>query len=102
MPVLMWHQVLKKPVPFYRFPRIPAFDEARLVENPSDSQRTHGRNVGIHHHGGQAAIAIQGMLMEKCYHCPTFPILQPEITGNPIVMVVLLPVTLPPIMAFTA
>jgi len=66
-------------------------------EHPPDAGGTDRDDVGIQHHEGQAAIALQGMLGLKVEDGLLLPVLQPEVPGNPTVVLVDPAVALPPV-----
>src|SRR5205807_10046694 len=62
-----------------------------------DAGRAHRDNVGIQHHERQPPVAFQRILQMEADDGLLLPILQPEIAGNPAVVLVHLAVAFPPV-----
>src|SRR5882724_1126479 len=67
------------------------------ADEPPDAGRTHRHNVGVQHHKRQPPIAFQRVLQMEADDRLLLPILQPEIAGNPAVVLVHLAVAFPPV-----
>ena len=68
-----------------------------MLQPPPNARRTDGHNVSVEHHERQPPIALQRVLQMKPDDCFFLPRLQPEITGNPTVVLVDASVPLPPV-----
>src|SRR5207342_2719797 len=58
------------------------------MEHPPDGSGTNGHDVGIEHHKGQAAVTLQRKLCLEVQDGLTFPRFQPEVAGDPGVVLV--------------
>jgi hypothetical protein len=63
----------------------------------SQLTRTHRHNAGVQHHERQSPAAIQRVLQMEADDGLLLPILQPEIPGNPAVVLVHLAIAFPPV-----
>jgi hypothetical protein len=81
---------------FFRRLSVPLRQQSGLAENPPDAGRTE-RNAGVQHHGCQPPVAFQRVLQMEASDGLLLPILQPEIAGNPAVVLVDLAVAFPPV-----
>ena len=104
-----------------RLPQIPVDDvsatavqnAAQVIKRPADVDvrhvdvpparrgRTHRHNVGVQHHKPQPPVALQRVLQMEADDGLLLPILQPEIAGNPAVVLVHLAVAFPPVVKLT-
>ena len=76
---------------------VPLRQQSRLPQHPPDAGRTHRHDVGIQHHERQPPVAFQRVLQMEADDGLLLPILQPEIAGNPAVVLVHLAVAFPPV-----
>src|SRR5882724_7264346 len=67
------------------------------ADEPPDAGRTHRHNVCVQHHKRQPPIAFRRVLQMEADDGLLLPILQPEIAGNPAVVLVHLAVAIPPV-----
>src|SRR5712692_2140946 len=65
--------------------------------HPPDAGRTRRHNVRVEHHKRQPPVAFQRVLQMEADNGLLLPILQPEIPGNPAVVLVHLAVAFPPV-----
>jgi len=68
-----------------------------LLQHSPNTRRTDGHNVSVEHHERQPPIAFQRVLQVELDDRFFLPRLQPEITGNPTVVLVDAPIPLPPV-----
>ena len=88
MPMLMRLQRLLEARPFQRRFAPPLAQQARPAQHPPDARRADGHDVGVEHHERQPPVALQRMLAIKVEDGLLFPLLEPEIPGNPSVVLV--------------
>src|SRR6202011_2167823 len=69
----------------------------QLASTPANTRRTDDHNVSVEHHERQPPITFQRVLQMELDDCFFLPRFQPEITGNPTVVLVDAPVPLPPV-----
>src|SRR5215813_5240340 len=98
MPVLMRCQRLLKARAFLRRLAVPLGQQSRLPQHAPYAGRTHRHDVCVEHHERQAAVALQRVLEMKADDGLLLPILQPEVAGNPAIVLVRLPVAFPPVL----
>src|SRR5580658_6440199 len=72
--------------------------KACLPQHAPYGGRTHRHDVCVEHHERQPAVALQRVLEMKADDGLLLPILQPEVAGNPAVVLVHLPVGFPPVL----
>jgi hypothetical protein len=68
-----------------------------LLQHPPHARRTDRHNVSVQHHERQPPIAFQRILQMEIDDRFFLPQLQPEIAGNPTVVLIDAPVALPPV-----
>src|ERR1051326_1887626 len=90
------HRLLKARALLRRF-AVPLRQQSGLAENPPDTRRAHRYNVGVQHHERQSPVAFQRVLEMEADNGLLLPILEPEIAGNPAVVLVYLAVAIPPV-----
>ena len=76
--------------------------QSGLPQHPPHAGRTDRHDVGIQHHERQPPVALQRVLQMELDDRLLLPILQPEIPGNPTVVLVTLAVALSPIVKLAA
>ena len=86
-----------KPVPLRDGLAFPSRQQSRLLQHPPYARRTHRHHIGIQHHERQPPIAFQRILQMETDDGFLLPRLQPEIPGNPTVVLIDSPVALPPV-----
>ena len=97
VPVLMCCQRLREARALLRRLPVPLRQESGLAEHSPHAGRADRRDVGIQHHEHQPPVAFQRVLQVEPDDGLFPPILQPEIAGNPAVVLVNLPVAFPPV-----
>src|SRR5215475_14251102 len=97
MPVLMRCQRLLKARALPRRLTVPLRQKSCLPQDAPYAGRTHRHDVCVEHHERQPAVALQRVLQMKANDGLLLPILQPEVAGNPAVVLVHLPVAFPPV-----
>src|SRR5215831_12337499 len=100
MPVLMRRQRLLKARALPRRLAVPLGQNSCLPQHPPYAGRTHRHDVCVKHHERQPAVALPRVLQMKADDGLLLPILQPEVAGNPAVVLVHLPVAFPPVVEF--
>src|SRR5215471_6967338 len=70
---------------------------ALLAPAPARRWKTHRHNVGVQHHESQPPVALQWILQVESDDGLLLPILQPEVPGNPAVVLVHLAVPFAPV-----
>src|SRR5215831_13397678 len=95
--MLMHRQWLLKARALFRRLTVPLRQQSRLPQHPPDGGRTHRHNVGVQHHESQPPVALQWILQVESDDGLLLPILQPEIPGNPAVVLVHLAVPFAPV-----
>src|SRR6476646_9182091 len=93
----MGHQRLVKARALLRRLAVPLRQQSCLPKHPPNAGRTHRHNVGVRHHERQPPVAFQRVLQMEADDSLLFPILQPEIPGNPAVVLIRLAVAFPPV-----
>ena len=76
---------------------VPLRQQSRLPQHAVDAGRAHGHDVGVEHHERQPPVAFQRVLQMEVDDGLLLPILQPEVAGNPAVVLVGLAVAFPPV-----
>ena len=76
-------------------------DPTTFLQNSIGGGGADGHNISIEHHEGEPAVALQRILVVKVDDRLLFPGLQPEITENVAVVLVLFPVAFLPGGVFT-
>ena len=97
MPMLVWRRGLLEAGPFLRRFPLPPRQQPRLSQYPPNAGRTHRHHVGVQHHERQSPVAFQRIVQMKIDDGLFFPGFQPEISGNPSVVLVHLAVALAPV-----
>src|SRR3989442_11067643 len=97
VPVSVGLRRLLKPRPFARGLALPSRQQSRLLQHSPYARRTHRHDLCIQHHERQPPIALQGILQMKTDDGFLLPRLQPEIAGNPTVVLIHSPVALSPV-----
>src|SRR5580704_8447962 len=97
VPVLVRLQRLLKPRPFARGLALPSRQQSGLVQHPPYTRRTYRHHLRIQHHERQPPVAFHRILEVKTDDGFLFPRLQPEIAGDPTVVLVHSSVALPPV-----
>src|ERR1019366_4734213 len=100
MPVLMCRQWLLKARALLRRLAVPLRQQSRLAEHAPNACRTHRHNIGIQHHECQPPVAFQRILQMEADDGLLLPMLQPEVAGNPAVVLVHLAVAFSPVVEF--
>jgi hypothetical protein len=100
MPMLMRLQRLLEAGALARRLGFPPGKQSCFVQHPPNARRTDRHNVGVQHHEGQPPIAFHRILQVESDDRFLLPLLQPEIAGNPPVVLVDAPVALPPVIEF--
>ena len=62
--------------------------QARPAQYPPDARRADGHDVVVEHHERQPPVALQRMLAIEVEDGLFFPLFEPEISGNPTVVLV--------------
>src|SRR3990172_5905362 len=88
MPRLMRSHRRVEAAALLRGARVPARETAGVMEDPPDGGGTDGDDVGVEHHKGQAAVALQGKLPLEVEDGLALPRLQPEVAGDPGVVLI--------------
>lgn len=101
MPMLMRFLRPDKPIALAGEDGIPSFQQPGQAENPVDTAGTDSDHIGIQHHEGQASVALGWMKPIIINDHLFLPVLQPIITGDPMVVFVDFPVTTPPVIKLT-
>src|SRR5260370_1933587 len=86
-----------KPPPLACWPFLPPRWQPRLFQHAPNARRTDGHNVSVKHHERRPPITLQRILPVETDDRFLLPRLKPEITGNPTVVLVDAPVSLPPV-----
>src|SRR4051812_29377675 len=95
-------QRLLKARALFRWLAFPFGQESSLTQHAPYAGRTHRHDVCVEHHERQPAVALQRVLQVKANDGLLLPILQPEIAGNPAVVLVHLAVAFPPVVELAA
>src|ERR1700730_5152611 len=85
------------PDPFTRGLALPSRQQPRLPQHSPSTRRAHRHHLCIQHHERQPPIALQRILQMKIDDGFLLPRLQPEIAGNPTVVLIHSPVALSPV-----
>src|SRR5437016_3840049 len=93
----MGRQRLVKARAFLRRLTVPLRQQPCLPQHSPNAGRTHRHNVCVQHHERQPPVAFQRVLQMEADDGLLLPILQPEIPGNPAVVLVHLAVAFPPV-----
>src|ERR1022692_3622924 len=101
VPMLMRLERLLEAGPLARRFGLPPGQEPCLLQHPPNARRTDCHNISVEHHERQPPITFQRILQMEIDDRFFFPQLQPEITGNPTVVLVDAPVALPPVIELT-
>src|SRR5215469_12403168 len=97
MPVLMrCHRLLKARALLRRL-AVPLGQKSCLPQHAPYAGRTHRHDICVEHHERQPAVTLHRVLQMKADDGLLLPILQPEVAGNPAVVLVHLPVAFPPV-----
>ena len=102
MPMLVRLRRLLEARPFLRRLAVPLAQQSRLAQHPPHAGRTHRHDVGVQHHERQPPVAFQRILQMEIDDRLLLPILQPEVPGNPTVVLVDAAVALPPVVELAA
>src|ERR1700736_4913397 len=97
VPVLVRLRRLLKPRPFTRGLAFPSRQQSRLLQHSPYARRTHRYHLRIQHHERQPSIPFQRILQMEADDRFLLPRLQPEIPGNPTVVLIHSPVALSPV-----
>src|SRR3989454_12571348 len=96
MPMLRRLEWLLKAGSLARRLGFPPREQSCLLQYPPNALRTDGHNVSVEHHERQSPIAFQPILQMEIDDRFFLPQLQPEIAGNPTVVLIITTSTLPP------
>src|SRR5437899_8108495 len=96
MPVLMNCQRLLKARALLRRLPVPLRQESRLAEYPPNTGRANRHDLGIERHERQPPVALKRVLQMGPDDRLLLPLLQPEIAGNPGVVLIRFAVASPP------
>lgn len=94
VPALVGLRRLLKPRPFARGLALPSRQQSRLLQHAPYARRTHRYHLCIQHHERQPPIPFQRILSMEVDDGFLLPRLQPEISGNPTVVLIHSPVAL--------
>ena len=97
VPVLVRLRRLLETTPLARRSPLPPRQQSSLLQHPPNARWTDGDNVSVKHHERQPPITLQRILQVEADDRFFLPRLQPEIPGNPTVVLVDAPVPLPPV-----
>jgi hypothetical protein len=97
VPVLVRLRRLLKPRPFARWLALPSRQQSRLLQHSPYARRTHRHDLRIQHHERQPPIPFQRTLQIEADNGFLLPRPQPEIPGNPTVVLIHSPVALSPV-----
>jgi len=92
MLVRMWW--LLETAPLARRLTLPTGEQSGLPEYPPNAGGANGHNIAVQHHERQSSMAFQGMFSVEVDDGLPFPRCEPEITGNPTVVLIDAPVAL--------
>src|SRR6266568_6450174 len=97
MPMLMRLVRLLESRPLTRRAAFPSGEQPRLLQHSPNASRAHRHHIAVQHHERQPPIAFQRILQMEADDRLFLPRLQPEVTGNPTVVLIHTPIALPPI-----
>jgi len=83
VPVFMKSPRRVEPTALLRRTCVPARETTDVMEHPPNASGADGDDVGVEHHKGQAAVALQGKLPLEVEDGLALHRLQPKVTGNP-------------------
>jgi hypothetical protein len=79
-----------------RFDVIP-LHQSGVVEHSLDAQGASRHNIGVEHHEGETPVPFKRILAVRLDDGLLFPVFEPPVAGNPIIMLVHLAIALPPV-----
>src|SRR5712671_3206460 len=97
VPMMVRMRWLLETAPLARRVSLPSGEQSGLLEHPPNAGGADGHNIGVQHHERQSSITFQGMFPVEVDDGLLFPRCQPEITGNPTVVLIDAPIAFSPV-----